>query len=158
MTREEKITAIYKEMANKKVSFGCKYMHNGYRYTVDDSNYRLHKEWNNYCLYIGTICNCPIEIVGKYNEYKNHWVVEIIGHPVMIWDVIDWIEKKDFDINKKIPWFWFEDEKGIDDESKLFLIQGYYTDKIIAFWDKKRESIEYQSDDCIDFIYSLIAK
>ena len=125
MTREEKITAIYKEMANKKVSFGCKYMHNGYRYTVDDSNYRLHKEWNNYCLYIGTICNCPIEIVGKYNEYK-------------------------------IPWFWFEDEKGIDDESKLFLIQGYYTDKIIAFWDKKRESIEYQSDDCIDFIYSLI--
>lgn len=61
----------------------------------------------------------------------------------------DWLDrKKDFDVNKKIPWFWFEDEKGIDDASKLFLIQGYYTDKIIAFWDKKRESIETQPDEC----------
>ena len=145
-------------MANKAVSFGCRYMHNGCRYTVDDSNYRLKKEWNNYYLYIGSLCNCPMEIVEQYNEYKNHWVVEITWHPVMIWDVIDWIEKKEFDINKPIPWFWFEEDEEIADESKLLLIQDYYVDNIIAYWDKKREAIESQSDECIDYIYSLISK
>jgi hypothetical protein len=103
---------------------------------------------------------CSEDLVFLFweEESKTYKLKEIIGHPVMIGDVIDWIEKKDFDINKKIPWFWFDDEEGIADESKLFLIQDYYTDEIIAFWDKKRESIESQSDECIDYIYSLIGK
>ena len=76
----------------------------------------------------------------------------------MIGDVIDWIEKKIFDVNKQIPWFWFEDWEKISDESKLYLIQDYYTDRIIAFWDTKREPVESQSDECIDYIYSLTGK
>ena len=118
-------------------------MHNGYRYTVDDSNYRLHKEWNNYCLYIGTICNCPIEIVEKYNEYKNHWVVEIIGHPVMIGDVLDYIEPY---------WKGYAQDVRFDRERKRKI------DIALLQWDKKREPIEKQSDECIDYIYSLIKK
>lgn len=151
MTREEKITAIYKEMANKELTFGC------------TAKLTTKKRTQHDVILIGDISNGEKYFVVKDSLdkdvdwfYTNDWYYEFIWHPVMIGDVIDCIEKKDFDINKKIPWFWFEDEKGIDDESKLFLIQGYYTDKIIAFWDKKRESIEYQSDDCIDFIYSLI--
>lgn len=134
MTREEKIGAIYKEMANKKVSFGCKYMHNGYRYTVDDSNYRLHKEWNNYCLYIGTICNCPIEIVEKYNEYKNHWVVEIIWHPVMIGTVFEWYSAS--------KWF----------------INSQFVMELIDKWTGYDKPIDEQSGECIDYVYSLIPK
>jgi len=153
MSREEKITAIYKEMANKELTFGC------------TAKLTTKKRTQHDVILIGDISNGEKYFVVKDSLdkdvdwfYTNDWYYEFIWHPVMIWDVIDCIEKTDFDINKKIPWFWFEDEKGIDDESKLFLIQGYYTDKIIAFWYKKRESIEYQSDDCIDFIYSLIAK
>lgn len=76
----------------------------------------------------------------------------------MIWDVIDWIEKKEFDVNKPIPWFWFEEDEEFNDETKLLLIQDYYVDNLISYWDKKRESIESQSEDCIDYIYSLIGK
>ena len=135
MTREEKIEVIYKEMANKELTPWC---------CVEV------KAQNEYGDFTYRLC--------RGDERPTTEIKEIIGHPVMIGDVIDWIEKKDFDVNKKIPWFWFEDEKEIDDESKLFLIQDYYTNKIIAFWDKKRESIETQSDECIDYVYSLIQK
>ena len=151
MTRAEKLDAIYKEMANKELTFGC------------TAKLTTKKRTQHDVILIGDISNGEKYFVVKDSLdkdvdwfYTNDWYYEFIWHPVMIGDVIDCIEKKDFDVNKKIPWFWFEDEKGIDDESKLFLIQGYYTDKIIAFWDKKRESIETQSDECIDFIYSLI--
>ena len=138
-------------MANKELTFGC------------TAKLTTKKRTQHDVILIGDISNGEKYFVVKDSLdkdvdwfYTNDWYYEFIWHPVMIGDVIDCIEKKDFDVNKKIPWFWFEDEKGIDDESKLFLIQGYYTDKIIAFWDKKRESIETQSDECIDFIYSLI--
>lgn len=134
MPREQKLTAIYKEIANKKVSFGCRYMHDGYIYTVDDSNYRLHKEWNNYCLYIGTICNCPIEIVEKYNEYKNYWVVEIIWHPVMIGSI--------FERYSSSRWF----------------INSQFIMSLIEKWTWYDRPIEEQSDECIDYVYSLIPK
>lgn len=153
MTREKKLDAIYKEMANKELIFGC------------TAKLITKKGTQHDVILIGDISNGEKYFVVKDSLdkdvdwfYTNDWYYEFIWHPVMIGDVIDCIEKKDFDVNKKIPWFWFEDEKGIDDESKLFLIQGYYTDKIIAFWDKKRESIETQSDECIDYVYSLIQK
>ena len=154
MTRAEKISAIYAEMANKKLTLGCKVKFSKWIYRIIDrenvwflSSYKG-QDWD---------IHNTIVIEDGVNS-RCYSIEEIIWHPVMIWDIIDWIEKKDFDINKKIPWFWFDDEEEICDESKLFLIQDYYTDKIIAFWDKKREPIESQSDDCIDYIYSLIGK
>ena len=154
MTREQKIAAIYAEMANKKLTLGCKVKFSKWIYSIIDrenvwflSSYKG-QDWD---------IHNTIVIEDGVNS-RCYSIEEIIWHPVMIWDIIDWIEKKDFDINKKIPWFWFDDEEEICDESKLFLIQDYYTDKIIAFWDKKREPVEAQSDDCIDFIYSLIQK
>lgn len=154
MTRAEKISAIYAEMANKKLTLGCKVKFSKWIYSIIDrenvwflSSYKGN-DWD---------IHNTIVIEDGVNS-RCYSIEEIIWHPVMIWDIIDWIEKKDFDINKKIPWFWFDDEEEICDESKLFLIQDYYTDKIIAFWDKKREPIESQSDDCIDYIYSLIGK
>ena len=152
MTRDEKISAIYKEMANKELIFGCKVKFSKWIYSIIDredvwflSSYEG-QDWD---------IHNTIVIEDGVNS-RCYSIEEIIWHPVMIWDVIDWIEKKDFDINKKIPWFWFDDEEEICDESKLFLIQDHYTDEIIAFWDKKRESIDTQSDECIDYVYSLI--
>ena len=134
MPREQKLTAIYKEIANKKVSFGCRYMHDGYRYTVDDSNYRLKKEWNSYCLYIGSICNCPIEIVEQYNEYKNYWVVEIIWHPVMIGTI--------FERYSSSRWF----------------INAQFVMELIDKWTGYDNPIDDQAEECIDYVYSLIKK
>ena len=77
--------------------------------------------------------------------------------PIMIWDAIDWIENKKFDVNAPIMWFWFEDE-DYDNDTKLYFIQRHYSEKTCAIWESKRLPIEDQSDECIDFIYSLIKK
>ena len=59
----------------------------------------------------------------------------------MIGDVIDWIEP-----------YW----KGYAQDVKFSQERKRKINIVLLQWDKKRESIEYQSDDCIDFIYSLI--
>ena len=169
MTRAEKISAIYKEMANKEETFWCKVLVD----TQKRFRNRLESESGIEDTIIGKIRD-PDDF-RKFNLEDNwpsydDWqrsnideeeftcITEVIWHPVMIWDVIDWIEKKEFDVNKPIPWFWFEEDEELDDKSKLHLIQDYYIDNLISYWDKKRESIESQSEDCIDFVYSLIGK
>ena len=141
MTREQKIEAIYAEMANKEVSFGCRYMHNGYRYTVDDSNYRLKKEWDNYYLYITTFCNCPREIAEQYNDYSNQWVVKIIWHPAMLGDVLDWIEP-----------YWSGHVQSVEFTER----RRRKMNLVLLQRDNKRLPIDEQSDGCIDYVYSLI--
>lgn len=143
MIREEKIRAIYEEMASKEVAFGCRYEHNGSRYVVDSWNYRLMKHWDLYYLYIDAHCNCPIKIVKQYNDFSNQWVVEIIGHPVMIWDVLDWIEP-----------YWMGCAQSVEISNR----KKRKKDLLILQWDNKRTPIEDQSDGCIDYVYSLIQK
>ena len=153
MTREQKLESIYKEMANKKLTLGCKVKFSKWIYSIIDrenvwflSSYKG-QDWD---------IHNTIVIEDGVNS-RCYSIEEIIWHTVMIWDIIDWIEKKDFDINKKIPWFWFEeDEEEFNDGTKLLLIQDYYIDNLISYWETKREPVEAQSDDCIDFIYSLI--
>ena len=132
MTREEKIEAIYKEMANKEVSFGCRYLHDGCMYTVDGSNYILKKEWNNYYLYIDAFCNCPKKIAEQYNDFSNQWVVKIIWHPVMIGSIFEWYSANGWFINAQFVMELIDKRTSYD------------------------KPIEAQSDECIDYVYSLI--
>lgn len=163
MTRAEKIEAIYEKIANKELTFWCRVNTEYWRIvsiveeTADEKWYIVVSEESLY----------NDEDIGAYycwlrvrwlEDMESIDVAKIIWHPVMIGDVLDWIEKKEFDIHKPIPWFWFEEEEKISDESKLYLIQDYYIDNLISYWDKKRETIESQSDECIDYIYSLISK
>ena len=81
---------------------------------------------------------------------------EIIGHPVMIGDVIDFIEKNTQGVKpEQTKWegaikiqLWCSRDKAIE----------IFTDHIIFVWKNKRFPIEEQPDKCIDFIYSLISK
>ena len=61
----EKIEAIYKEISNKELSFGC--------------NYSQVVFWNKYYN----------KVDNKYKKWILTWE-EIIWHDVMIWDVLDW--------------------------------------------------------------------
>lgn len=78
MTREEKLEAIYKEIANKKRTFGC-------RCRINDGEdvifIRQNKTWS----YLSIRENEEFTVSLWYTP-------EIIWHPVMIWDVLDWIE------------------------------------------------------------------
>lgn len=56
---------------------------------------------------------------------------------VMIWDVLDYLDMKDW---RNFQW-WIKFNKPI---------------KIMSFWETKREPIEDQSDYLIDYVYSLL--
>lgn len=138
MTREEKITAIYKEMANKELTFGC------------TAKLTTKKGTQHDVILIGDIFNGEKYFVAKDSLdkdvdwfYTNDWYYEFIWHPVMIGDVIDYVEP-----------YW----KGYAQDVKFDRERKRKIDIALLQWDKKREPIEKQSDECIDFVYSLIKK
>lgn len=61
--------------------------------------------------------------------------VVIVGHPVLLADVLNFI-----------------------DEQHRTMLMGMlkYEEALFHFWLSKREPIENQSDDCIDYVYNLI--
>lgn len=139
MTREKKLEAIYKEMANKELTFGCKVKFSKWIYSIIDRE-------NVWFLdsYKGVDWNIRNTIVIEDGvNSRCYSIEEIIGHPVMIGDVIDWIEP-----------YW----KGYAQDVKFSQERKRKIDIVLLQWDKKRESIETQSDECIDYVYSLIQK
>lgn len=126
MTREEKLEAIYKKMANKKRTFGC-------RCRINDGEdvifIRQNKTWS----YLSIRENEEFTVSLWYTP-------EIIWHPVMIWDVIKRIKA-----NREIS-YWEYLVKLLGQLSRPWL------------WRELELSIEEQSDECIDYVYSLIQK
>lgn len=148
MTRDEKIKRIYEVISDKTLSFWCiiKSHHNRKPKTwswLQYTNDIFVSKWlKNYYYW-----SCPVddEYIWK-PRYKSD-SIEIIWHPVMIWDLLDWAEKKSkenkefltkfTDKNCYICWIWIE-------------LHNMFTN-----WEYTREPIEKQSDKCIDYIYSL---
>lgn len=129
MTREQKLESIYEAMANKKRTFGCRCRRND---GEDVIFIRQNKTWS----YLSIRENEEFTVSLWYTP-------EIIWHPVMIGDVIDWIEP-----------YW----RGYAQDVKFSRERKRKIDITILQWDKKREPIEAQSDGCIDYVYSLIQK
>ncbi len=115
---EDKIKAIYEKIANKELNFGCKV-----------KNKQL---WTIWFLteikedYINILTNNWIYSLLNYN-------IEIIGHPVMFWDVIYFLEKNWYDL------FWTE-----------------ILEELLIVWKDKRKSIDELSEHVISYIYNLI--
>ena len=72
----------------------------------------------------------------KYDTEKSEFTV--IGHPVMIGDCLDWYEKE------------------VVTEWCGYKFSCYFEKHISDKWKSKRLPIDDQSDDCIDYIHSLI--
>lgn len=148
MTREEKIEAIYEAMANKKRTFGCRCRRND---GEDVIFIRENKTWS----YLSIRENEEFTVSLWYTP-------EIIWHPVMIWDVLDYFQDKRFycqKCSKIVDWrdvsdhnCWGEYYCDICNNDSLIDIE----DDIVFYWDLKREPIDEQSERCIDFVYSLI--
>ena len=142
MTREQKISAIYKEMANKELTLGCKVKFSKWIYSIIDrenvwflSSYKG-QDWDIY----NTI------VIEDGVNSRCYSIEEIIWHPVMIGDVLRQIRllagyALDNDLIKKSD-FW------------NVIAQHNY--RITQIWEDFREPIESQSDECIDYVYSLI--
>lgn len=121
-TTEQMIEVIYEEIANKELSFGCKLKNNRIAYLIwkdynenweFNNRYRMIDDWEN--IFTGVVWN-------------------VIWHPVMIWDVLDWMEQRVTDV-EWMPLF-------------MWIMQ--------STWKHKRKPIEEQSEECIIYIYNLI--
>lgn len=139
MTREEKIEAIYKEMANKEMSFWC------FAKTNEDKTEMICSKLTNDWTSFSTIPypdgrRCWFTTI--YNLRNSEWInldskrtiKEIIWHPVMIGTI--------FERYSSSRWF----------------INSQFITKLIDKWTWYDESIDEQSDECIDYVYSLIKK
>ena len=146
LKRAEKLEAIYKEMANKELTFWCRVNTEYWRIvsiveeTADERWYIVVSEESLY----------NDEDLGAYYCWlRVRWledmeqidIAEIIWHPVTIGDVIDWIEPY---------WAGYAQDVRFTEERRRKI------NLILLQWDKKREPIESQSDECIDYVYSLI--
>ena len=69
-----------------------------------------------------------------------NWRLQEVTNPVMIWDVLDWIEKniKEENINDQ----WWKDTA---------------VNHLLNIYNSKRKPIEDQSELCIKFIYELVS-
>ena len=126
MTREKKIRVIYKEIANKEITFGCKIFIEGEKWVIVDED----KYWE----WIATLR-------GDWwvTREKPECEFEVVGHPVMIGDVMYYIKER---INlEKLAVDYYEEIAELSDN-----------------WKDERLSIEQQSDECVDFVYNLIKK
>lgn len=148
MTREQKLEAIYEEMANKEASFGCRYKFiKKYQYC----DWAWFEPWD-----IITLCKRDAKYEDSFltTFFRDialikkdvYDYVEIIWHPVMIGDVLRQIRllagyALDNDLIKK------------SDFGNVIAQHNY---RITQIWEDFREPIDTQSDECIDYVYSLI--
>lgn len=138
MGREAKIKAIYDEIANKNRTFGCKYIVKNNEWSIFELR---EDEWDG--ISFNNWYDETFEWIWE-DELIRYKLIWIVGHPVMIWDVLGYTNEKKIDV------VWSDSSCAID------VRDGEQSINIFNLWDKKRESIENQSDECIDFIYSLI--
>ena len=78
-TREEMIEAIYKEIADKTLSFGCK-IKTKYWIEIIDKELTIQSNWHKNILYSSTW--------PWFVDYLDECI--IIWHDVMIWDVLEY--------------------------------------------------------------------
>ena len=128
MTRAEKLSKIYEVIASKELSMWCKIISKDYF------------EWD-----------VP-EIVVRTNwdmiETDTYWmrvrtIEKVIGHPVLIGDVLDRIGDN----------YWRGCTELDRDEE---LIRDTIIDLCFAYSFMNRNPIENQDDECIEIVYNLI--
>ena len=139
LNKTEKISEIYEKVANKELTYWCMFLYK--------------KEWGNDVL----IFNCQYQDTGNTTTVQHLWKIDgestiedfdineakIIGHPVLIGDVLDWIKKEEIRILKEE----YNPEYDYWCREKL---------KILELWKQERFSIEDQSEEAISYLYKLI--
>lgn len=158
MTREEKLEAIYKEMANKERSIGCRInvKYRAYYHWETGGEVSYSKE-DELIIWIDWVAsNGEVELnESDLSKATPNWYIEdletyikIIWHPVMIGDVLRQIRllagyALDNDLIKK---------------SDFGNVIAHHNYRITQIWEDFREPIEEQTEECVNYVYSLIQK
>ena len=116
---QEMIDKIYKEIANKELPH--------LKITELETIITVDKECS--CYVDSYIKEIKTQLSSLQEEYT----------PVLIWDVLDYLEIKNLDV--------LSDIRGID---------VFISEVILDKWKKKRRPIEEQSIECIKFVFDKI--
>ena len=128
LKREQKLEAIYKEMANKEFTFGCRWKTLNWE---SATFIRKNRGWK----YLYMRRNKEFMIPLWYTP-------KVIWHPVMIGDVLDWIEP-----------YWSGHVQSVEFTER----RRRKMNLVLLQRDNKRLPIDEQSDGCIDYVYGLIS-
>lgn len=182
-TRQEKIDFIYEKIARKELKFWCKLQ---VRKRISWWKLTFEK-WFEFILVFSRENQNVVYVNEKFwytltfanSEFED---LKVIWLPVMIGDVLEWIENNLNNWYVKCCKCWadmiYEDfyycsneECENDDEPEDFVflnkwdlvIENAWRDtrfinKDNFLWKKLNKPIEEQSDECIDFVYSLLEK
>jgi len=132
------IDAIYDTIADKELSFGCRIVQHPHIkkisiylwYDIDEDSaiwrefHYVFEKWNE--IPYGT---SPHEYDDLLDSNWNDKIHKIIWHPVLIWDVLDYLQSNNF-LSECIEILWVR--------------------------NNKRKPIQYQSEHCVKYIYDLI--
>ena len=125
MTREEKIQAIYKEIANKDIDEWCIIEADWERGIILDYNWTRAYVWRQ---------RWDFEKFDDYQHLLIKFWYKVIWRPVMIGSI--------FERYSSSRWF----------------INAQFVMELIDKWTWYDRPIEEQSDECVNFVYSLTKK
>ena len=145
MKKQQMLDRIYEVISDKTISFWCLLtIHRGDSKT-QTRFVRDERHWGEWF----TITEDWSEIQQNLPHSKMYTTYQIIWHPIMIGDVLDWLYENDIDqveLHKLI-------------ERKWIVAQFTYTPAsvmVISLWKEKRKPIDDQSDQLIKFVYDLL--
>ena len=149
MKKEIMLEVIYKKVARKDFSFGCKvnYFYDSFQWEEEETLVFLYEVWDSRFFINLDAINKKINfnycIVEHLLSQVDDDSYEIIWHSVMKWDVLDWIEK--------------EEKRVLEEEHNPEYDWGCRErQKVLVLWRENRKPIENQSIECIEYIYDLI--
>lgn len=134
MNKQEMIEAIYDKIADKTLSEWCNIINNRIKSKKKSKIVRIKYWWISFI-------SCDSHSIYKEKMIWFDKYHKIIWHPVMTWDVLDYLYN-----NSSIC------------SSKLY---GEVLDRIVwrttsDLWEDKRKPIENQSKECIIYVFNLI--
>ena len=138
MTKEEMLSAIYDEMADKTLSDGCIIHAGGHKSMIGDAKYYGDCGFIPEHISVGW-CSCCAK---EYKELE----YSIIWHPVLIGDVLKYIDTNCCFVDDG-EWNKSRDMEALDS----MLRAVFY-----SFVGKQNRPIEEQDESCIDYVFSLI--
>jgi len=128
----KELDKIYDAIANKELKMWCKVMYSKTWYTLEnEKDLERYNWWIWYYLYgfdNGVLCLFRDEEIVCISKLENDY--KIIGNPIMIWDIISWLDQKNF--------------------------PAFYYDELYKLRTKKSDPIEEQPNKLSLFIHDLL--
>ena len=167
MITQDKYTKIMEVMSDKTLSQWCViWSYEVYPEECEEYwTYRIisyveYKIWNGEMNSTPTIFSKIMSSVSlnceqRLSDFEKHclnWRNKIIWHPLRIWDVLDWIEKKWDNMEMKSRNLF----QAATEYNRLCVLEKNEINQLHELWKDKRLPLSPTDEELIDYIYNLL--